>query len=248
MRTLFRLSVLALAFIAAASPAGAFKMTPIEVKFEPAGSGAARTVLLENQTDTPSAVELTTHKRTMLQNGEDVLEADEDSFLVVPSQVILMPGQQQVVRVQWLGGPVTTEQAFRLIAEQLPIELEEGSQQGGRMRLLVRYIASLYVAPAGARPDMTVNGGKIIRTDANSAELLFQVKNSGSAHLGLSDLTITVRPNGPGTAASLTLPPAQLDGTTGAVVLAGHTRDFRVPLAAPATPGPVHVDLDYTAR
>lgn len=248
MTTLIRLAIFLGALMLAGGPAAAFKMTPIEIRFDPAGAGASQTILLENQTQAPAAVELTTHKRDMSPDGDDILQADEDSFLVVPSQIILMPGQQQVVRVQWLGGPVGREAAYRLIAEQLPVDLDTDSGSGGRMRLLVRYIASLYVTPKGATPEIAIRDARIERGQAHMSELRFKIANAGNAHVGLSDLTITVRPDGPGTKPALRLPPPDLDGVTGAVVLANRDRNFRIPLPKALPPGPAHVDLDYTAR
>ncbi len=239
-----RIAIIATGFMLfLASNAEAFKLTPIEVSFAPTGSGASQSVVLDNPNATPAAIELTVHRRAMAEDGEDILTADGESFLVIPSQVILMPGESQVVRLQWLGGSRNREEAYRLIAEQLPIDLEEDAPEGGRMRLLVRYIASLYVQPEGTTPEISVQDGRVEKTEDGGTVLAFTVKNRGTAHEALGDLSINT--DGP---APLSIGPDQLDGISGSVVLAGSQRSFQVPLPQPHELGPVTVSLDYTAR
>ncbi len=89
----------------ATAPAEAFKLTPIEMVFEPAGRGATRTFQITNAHDQPIAVEIRLAARDMSLSGEDVLSDAEDSFAVFPAQAIVLPGKSQTVRVQWLGDP-----------------------------------------------------------------------------------------------------------------------------------------------
>lgn len=236
-----------LGFWAFAQTAHAFKMTPIEVTFEPTGSGAIRSVVLQNPSETPAAVEMTVHARAMDPAGEDTLTLDEESFLVIPSQVILMPGTEQVVRLQWLGGPTEQERPFRLIAEQLPIDLGDAAADGGRMRLLVRYVASLYVTPPGSAAQITIRDERIDRGAGAAPVLRFTVDNAGDAHVGFSNLTIRASRNGQ---ALFSLSPEELEGTSGAVVLAGRSRHFNVPLPEGQTvaTGPLVLELDYDRR
>lgn len=237
--------ILALA-LSAAAPAVAFKMTPIVLYFKSAGRDAARAITLENPSNEPEAIELSVHAREMSLDGEDVLTPAEDDFIVTPSQIILMPGQQQTVRVQWLGGSVEKERAFRLVAEQLPIDMSESDAQGGRVRFLVRYVASLYVAPDNAAPAVAVADAEIARTEAGKA-LAFTVENSGASHAALSDLALTVFTSADETPL-LSLGAAEVGDVSGAIVLAEHARRFVIPVADDAPTGPVRVALDYGAR
>ncbi|MGF1454958.1 MAG: molecular chaperone [Alphaproteobacteria bacterium] len=227
-------------------PVAAFKLTPIEITLKPTGRGASGSVVLQNPSEVPAAVELTVHERAMDLEGTDNLTPSPDRFLVIPSQVILMPGMEQAVRLQWLGGLVDEERAFRLVAEQLPIDLEDGQADGGRMRLLVRYVASLYVRPEGAEPKVRVTRGRV---DAGTAgpELTFDVVNSGKARVALSSLMVQASRKG---RTLLDLDSGRLGEVSGSVVLAGHTRRFRIPLESSGAPktGPITVDLDYDGR
>ncbi len=116
------------------APAEAFKLTPIEMVFEPAGRGATRTFQITNAHDQPIAVEIRLAARDMNLSGEDVLSDAEDSFAVFPAQAIVLPGKSQTVRVQWLGDPAPErELAFRMVAEQLPIELNRETRERKRL-------------------------------------------------------------------------------------------------------------------
>lgn len=234
------------AAVIAAAPAVAFKMSPIVLYFSPAGRDATRSILLENQSDAPEAIELAIHARDMTLDGDDALTPAEDDFIVTPQQLILMPGQQQTVRVQWLGGAVEKERAYRLVAEQLPIDIGDAEHEGGRVRFLVRYVASLYVAPDGARPSVSVADASIARSESGGV-LTFTVTNSGAAHAALSDLVVNVFRD-KGDEPIVTLGADELGEISGAIVLAERSRRFVIPLAADIPAGPARVTLDYGAR
>ena len=231
----------------APAPAEAFKLTPIEMTFEPAGRGATRTFQITNAHDQPIAVEIRLSARKMTLSGEDRLSDAEDSFAVFPAQAIVLPGKSQSVRVQWLGDPAPErELAFRLVAEQLPIELTRETSDGARLKLLVRYIASLYIAPRGVAADVVLESA--VRTTAadGTARLAVVLHNRGTAHSLLRGLTLTAtgQTRGGG-AASVALTAEQLHGMIGQNLLAGHRREFLLPWPARLGDGPVTVSFDY---
>lgn len=234
-----RLSLAALIAAGLALPAQAFKLTPIEMEFAPSGRGATQTFLIENPGGAPEAIELRTFTRDMDAAGEDILVEDLDNFVVFPAQVILQPGQEQAIRVQWIGDPAPArELAFRLIAEQLPIDLGEEQAEGGQMRLLVRYIASLYVVPDGARADVSLASAGP-SADGSGLELVFE--NAGTAHALLSDLVLTIVGGGN----QVVLGKDELETVAGQNILAGHTRHFVMPWPAGIAPGPVEVSFTF---
>lgn len=70
--------------------------------------------------------------------------------MVFPEQIVLQPGESQSVRVQWSGDSVpATEVAYRLMAEQLPIDLgTEGANRSGLKLEMVKYLGRALVRPA----------------------------------------------------------------------------------------------------
>jgi fimbrial chaperone protein len=143
---------------------------------------------------------------------------------VFPAQVVLQPGQVQTVRVQYVGvAALDRERAFRLIAEQLPIDVGQAPQNGGRMRLLVKYVASVYVVPANVKAVLAVTDTRLV-SEGSARWLQVTVNNEGNTRKILKDLKVEV--------AGVTLAGEQLKGMEGENVLARTTRVFRVPAPA----------------
>jgi len=200
----------------------AMTFSPIEMDFSPTGRAATRIFRLENNTAEPTAVEMVIKSRSMASNGDDVLGDAEDQFNIFPPQLVLQPGQIQSVRVQYIGSAaLEKEQAFRLIAEQLPVDLGEAPQDGGRMRLLVKYIASVYVVPRNVRAVLSVTEAQIVSEGAQRW-LQVKVKNEGGTRKILKNAKLIIGP--------LSLSGDALLGMEGENVLAQTARVFRVKL------------------
>lgn len=207
--------------------AHAISFTPIEMDFSPAGRGATQVFRLENTTAEVTAVEMSIKARAMAANGDDQLTDADDQFNVFPAQVVLQPGQVQTVRVQYVGvATLDRERAFRLIAEQLPVDVGQAPQNGGRMRLLVKYVASVYVVPVNVKAVLSVTDTRIV-TEGSRRWLQVTVNNDGGTRKILKDLKVEV--------AGIMLAGEQLKGMEGENVLARTTRVFRVPAPAGLT-------------
>ena len=241
--------VLALALAAAVClgvpPALAFKLSPFVMDFDPAGSGANRTFRVQNDFNTPIAVEITMARREMAADGSDVLSDAEDEFIVFPPQMVVPPGQTQTVRVQWIGDPnPAKEMAYRIIAEQLPVRLEREQEPGIFIKLLVRYVGSVYIVPKGVTSDIGVESAKPVTGEGDARLLELTVRNRGTAHAILRELSITVTAADSG--ASTTIGPALLEGVTGKNVLAGATRKFEIAWPESIPFGPIEATLEFT--
>ncbi len=218
-----------------ATPAWAdasYQLTPSRLVLEPSGGRSAGAFQVRSTGTEPVAIEIRVTDRQMDRQGNETQNDADDEFVVYPPQIVLQPGQVQTVRVTWLGDPnVAVEQAFRLITEQLPIDLggPEAPPTGVTVRItaLYRYVAALYVTPPGAQPDVVISQASHQRIGGQD-KLLLEFNNQGTAHQLLSGLTLTLAPvNQPG--ASLTLQPDQLTGISGENVLAQHQRQFVMP-------------------
>lgn len=217
---------------AAACAAQAISFTPIEVDFSPAGRATTQVFRLENTNTEPAAVEISVKSRQMARNGEDVLGEADEQFSIFPAQVVLQPGQAQTIRVQYTGpASIDTERPFRLIAEQLPIDVGQAPQNGGRMRLLVKYVASVYVVPQNVKAVLSVQDVQAA-TDSQGQWLDVTVLNEGGTRKILRDARLVL--------GSATLEGAAVKGLAGENILAKTTRTFRIPAPAglkmPLTP------------
>lgn len=212
--------LLTLAAAIASGWACAFNLTPIDVTLRPAGSGATQTFSVENPSPSAVAIEITMHQREMTEAGQDLLSPATDNFTVYPSQLILQPGARQSVRVQWNGASdLSQERAFRLIAEELPITLGADEDEGAGLDLLVRYVASVYVQPAGTEARLT------IEPQATSEGLVLNVRNQGTMRAVLRDEDFQITADGQ----PVDLNDQQRESIAAVNVLAGHTRRIVVP-------------------
>ncbi|NJN49341.1 MAG: molecular chaperone [Alkalinema sp. RL_2_19] len=154
-------------------------MEPISRVFTPTGANATQSYEIKNTTKELLAIEVSTAKRSMDLQGKETLTSADEDFMIYPPQILLKPGESQTVRVTWLGDPQPQhELAYRLIAEQLPIDLDQPaakptSKQGSaKVKLTMRYEGSLYIRPSLAAADVIVEQ---IATQQNGTEAMLAV-------------------------------------------------------------------------
>lgn len=220
-----------------AAPAYAFKLTPIEAEFGP-GRLASQTFKVENGGEQPVAIELSIHSRAMTASGEDILAPAPDDFAVFPDQILLQPGESQSVRVQWAGANAPdTELAYRLMAEQLPIDIGgDGGDRSG-LKLMVKYLAALYVRPADPAAVLTAT----IAPDQREGRKLavVKVKNAGNAHAVLQAPMLELSVGGN----PIDFDDKQHDAVHGKNVLAGVERELLLPWSTAMDAGALTVEL-----
>ena len=213
------------------SPALAFKLDPISRVFEPAGAGATQSYEVINDSEEQIAVELSMAERKISLEGQETTESADDDFLVYPSQIVLPPQGVQSVRVTWLGNPnPEKELAYRIIAEQLPINLnnpEESQAEttSGAVKVMFRYMGSVYIRPKNAESKVVLNGITHEKGTDGNDRLVITFDNQGTRRAVLSELNLNLTSQG----SQLTLKPEQLEGVNNGVILAGNQRRFSMP-------------------
>ncbi|CAD5917891.1 fimbrial biogenesis chaperone [Planktothrix agardhii] len=196
------------------SPALAFKLDPISRVFEPAGAGATQSYEVINDSAEQIAVELSMAERKISLEGQETTESADDDFLVYPSQIVLPPQGVQSVRVTWLGNPnPEKELAYRIIAEQLPINLnnpEESQAEttSGGVKVMFRYMGSVYIRPKNAESKVVLNGITHEKGTDGNDRLVITFDNQGTRRAVLSELNLNLTSQG----SQLTLKPEQLEG------------------------------------
>lgn len=234
------LAAAALAFVPA--PANAFRLTPIVQDFAPVGRDAVKNFEVTNTTPERIAVEIRMAQRAIETDGNEILTPEEEDFTVYPSQIVVEPGKSQTVQVRWLGDPEPkAELAYRIIAEQLPVELDAARQDVASVRLLVKYEGSVYIVPKGAEADIALTGVNRIDGTDGSSLLQVQLENRGNAHGIVREPTLTLT-DSKGT--SVTLAGEQVDGLDNVNVLAGGTRHVLFPWPDELQPGNIEGRLE----
>lgn len=218
-----------------------YQLSPSSLTLEPSGSRSTGSFQVRSTGDEPVAVEIRVTERQMDLQGTETRADAEDDFVIYPPQILLQPGQAQTVRVTWLGEPnLNHELPFRLIAEQLPIDLDEPEVEVTtavvRINALYNFVASLYVAPRGASSNVVLESASHQNINGQDA-LVVQFHNQGTAHQLLTGLHLTLTAEAGGQV--VTLSPEQLQGISGENLLAQNQRRFTVPWPDELPVGPV---------
>ncbi|UOO11603.1 MULTISPECIES: fimbria/pilus periplasmic chaperone [unclassified Synechocystis] len=215
----------------------------MEMRLSPVGGGASRSFLLQSTGTQPVAVQLSVAGRKMSIDGVEELPIEEENFVLYPPQVILRPNQVQAVRVVWVGNPTPAQELpYRIIAEQVPIDDLQPTvdmptdRRVADIKVLFRYVGTIYVTPPNASPKVFLEGAEPSTTEDGSQKLVLNFENQGTAHQLLRGLTVNLTSEGK----TVTLSgDEQLKGVIGENILAGNKRRFVLPWPKELPVGPV---------
>lgn len=232
----------------------AYQLKPARVDFTPSGAGATQSFQVVSTGDEPVAIELRMTERQVSVDGTETQPDAENDFLVYPSQLLLQPGEVQTVRVTWLGDPNPEhELAYRIISEQLPIELPQDDAPAVTaatidITAVFRYVGSVYIVPPDVTPDVVLTS--VAHQDVNGQDaLIINFKNQGTAHQILKGLTLTLASVGADQSqGTVQLTPDQLEGVEGENILAGQDRRFVIPYPASLPIGPLTGSFEIQAE
>ena len=216
-----------MALLTVAAPAQAMKVTPFKVRLEPSGYQSSQLFAVENDSDRKIAVELSALTRDLDADGHETNADASADFSIYPSQVIIEPHTSKSVRVQWNGpAQIAREKAYRLIAEELPINLDPG-KDGTAVRFLVQYRCALYITPPQAKSDIHMTGHAL-----DGHTLNFTLANSGTAHSLIKNFALELTDSA-GKTHELS-DPKVLERVNSEVLMPGAERRFSVLLPADA--------------
>ena len=208
-------------------PAQAMKVTPFKVRLEPSGYQSSQLFMVENDSDQKIAVELSAVTRDLDDSGAETNADASADFSVYPSQVIVEPHSSKSVRVQWNGpAQIDKEKAYRLIAEELPVNLDPG-HDANAVRFLVQYRCAMYITPPQARSDV-----KMTAYALDGHTLNFTLANNGTAHSLIKNFALVLTDSA-GHSHELS-DPKVLERVNSEVLMPGAQRRFSVLLPADA--------------
>lgn len=234
--------------VLAGQSAHAFRFIPIRMVFTPTGNGSGRAFEVENDSDQPVAVQISMVTRSVDVDGLETYGDAENDFLIYPPQLALAAGQTQTIRVKWIGNPKPDrELAYRIIAEQLPVNLARENDDGAKINLIVRYLGAIYVTPKGARARIELDSFAAVRGADGSRRLVLVLHNKGSGHALLRNLRLHLssRSNTTADVTTVSLNPEDLKGMDRENILPGHKRRFDVPWPDQLPDGRVDVRFEF---
>jgi len=196
-----------------------FKFHPMSQSIELSDKQKAVQFWLENDSDEKLGIELTVKERHMDQNGVETLP-DSTDIKVFPPQVIIPAKEKRAVRVSYSGtGDITVEKSYRVIAEQLPVKVDEKTKRRSGIQMLMKYLAALYVTPENAESKID-----IAEVKSSEKKLLITVSNKGNKHQILGKPVLTIKSGN----TKHVLKEKELQGFAGENVLANSVRTFSV--------------------
>lgn len=220
-----------------------FGLIPITMEFEPSGRGASRSFRIDNSSAEPVAVQISIVAREMDLDGKETYIPATNEFTIFPPQAVVRPKQSQAVRVTWIGNKAPAKELnYRIIAEQLPVNLKKNTTTGGAVNLVIRYLGTIYIVPRGAKPEVVLESANVEKDPDGKTQLVLVLHNRGTAHSLLNDLKLKV------VAADQTLALAgedQLKGMISENILGQHKRRFKIPCAESLLNQPVKVSFEY---
>lgn len=198
----------------------AFKFSPMSTSIGTASSKNSTLFYLENDSDQPIAVTATLLKREMNVEGVETNKKIDGELMVYPSQLIIPPNEKRSVKVTWVGKTApTAELAYRLVAEQLPIDLDKNKKQKASIKVLLRYVAALYVQAEDYNSEVTLK-----KLDVDEKNVSFLMSNAGKKHQVLANMTMKVSGK-----KDTEFTAEDLKGMTGENILGSSERVFRFP-------------------
>jgi len=202
----------------------AFTMEPMVASVTPSGDGAIATFRFRNEGAEPIAIRMKVLTRALRSDGTEENDPADASFEIYPERLALEPGAQAVVKLRWKGTEkIDRELSFRFVAEQIPVDF--GASVGSGIKVLFRYVASLYVGLPAFKPSIAVTarpgtgpGGKPGYT--------VELRNEGNRHAVVMGLSVEL---GLGDGSVLALSESDLKALSDLNYLPGTSRRVFVP-------------------
>ncbi len=167
----------------------AFKFSPMSVGIDLSKNEKHSVVFLENDSSAPIAIEVTLAKRVMDINGSETHPIEENNLQAYPSQLIIPPFEKRSVKISYTGTTeINDELSYRIIAEQLPIEIEKKNKGKMNVKILLRYIGALYVFNDKMEANIKLKSKKI-----EKEKMEFVVANEGGKHQLLTNLKLKLK-------------------------------------------------------
>lgn len=241
MRGVRSFAAVLLAAAVSAAPLAAFTLEPMSTLLSPSGQGSVATFRIRNDGAERIAIRVSVLSRSLGPEGAEENGPAGDLFTVYPARLLIEPGIASSVKVQWKGPPdLDAERCFRLVAEQLPVQ-DKGDDAGSGIRILFRYIASLYVGERSFQPDLAA--GVKGAVDGGAKGFLVEIANRGSRHV--IALQVGLRLADPDGGAEITLAGKALGALDGANYLPGGVRRLFIPDADAVVGKLYNAAIDY---
>jgi fimbrial chaperone protein len=241
------MSLFSFLFLATPAALAGFDFAPIVASLTPSGQSATASFTVTNSESVKLAVQVSIVPREPDLEGKEVYKESEkvdEMFRIFPNQLVLGPKEVRTVRVTYIGNPqIKSELAFRIIAEELPVDLDDPTKvytkAVAKITLSTRYIGSLYVTPQGAKPQIVIEAKKS-ETAANL--MILDISNKGTTHQIYRKPVVKVLSKQTGK--ETVLSDDEIKPLMTQNILAGFSRRYSLPWPKGVPAGPVKVTIE----
>ncbi len=194
-----------------------FTFSPMSETIELKGERKGAQFTIQNEGASNIAVELTVKERVMDEEGKEELK-DTNDVSIFPPQIIVSPGVKRTIRVSYNGkDDIKMEKNYRVIAEQLPLNVDEKNKSNTGIKMLMKYVAALYAAPDNTKSEI-----QLLSQTSNGKEMKLVIENKGGRHQLINNPVIKFLHKGN----KGEIKASDLPGLAGENILAGHKRIF----------------------
>jgi fimbrial chaperone protein len=204
---------MALAFLAVGlAPAEAMNVSPMVVELTSTGARSTGRIQVLNVLSQPLPYEVRVYRINFGPNDQIIETPADSDFVVFPPQGLLQPNQRQMVRVQWVGGPLDSSRGYYVAINQLPVPLDPSKASKTTASVDVQLVYHMKVlvtvAPPGAAPKITVESATPIMVSPPKIKGIEQpdvppvpgvrvtVRNSGKRYAMMAGATWTIEGKG----------------------------------------------------
>ena len=156
---------------------------------------------LKKQGTAPIPVELSMLTRIVDENGviQYPNKTPPSEFVIFPSQVILYPGDEQKVQLQWVSDKFPTKEiSFGLISAQVPVDIDDGgvkyTKPMGQVTILTRYEGIVVMRPSGIKPKIKVDSVYGFKDSLGANRMLLLLSNQGTGMQSLKEMKMQIIP------------------------------------------------------
>lgn len=170
----------------------AFKFTPMVSQIDLVKDKGKQKFTVLNNSEQTIAVQIRAAHRRVDEKGIEFRKEAKDDFLIFPNQLFLKGNERRSILVRYKGDPkIEKELPFRIIAEQIDVDAKDVKklQEGASLRILLRYVASLYVTKGNFKGDIKFSDTKV---DLKQKLVSVLAENIGKKHVVLDNLNVRV--------------------------------------------------------
>lgn len=161
-----------------------FNFSPMTQTIDLAQGQKTTQFVVNNSSSEPIPIVIKAVTRMQKIDGKEELNPTKD-ISVFPPQLIVPAKGKRTIRVDWKGkNKLQSEQAYRVIAEQVPLSLDAVKDKKGGIKILLRFMTALYVRPEGVKSDVSLTKFVV------GKKLKLHVQNAGNAHQYLKDVKV----------------------------------------------------------